>query len=436
MASTPSSSPRSDAGGEQHILDSLGRELLAITAPLSACMLIVALLVWVLPPSSGLVGDAGIRSLFSLYYSEQGADSVTTKLSGALINALGIVVGVTAVTCVLYLLHHHKLSGVLWLYSGVASLCLFLGLANLVLLPLLQMAEVQLDKITYYIMLWNFASVGVLTSLCWRAPTLLKHSQLVVLAALCAYWFTFIPPWTTWLILLSLVAYDVAAALSPPPPPPPASHAPLPSLVFEAGPFYYRVPPSQHLGVGSSAGGSVVDSDSDEDGDDPGATIGSTIGHSRQWQRSHQVNRRSSSESRYSDQGLSLPLLAHVNEDASDSEMSRSPRHWFVYNNAGDDDDLTVVMPASIKLGLGDFIFYAVLVGRAATYDMMACVACYLGVVAGLGLTLCHLCVHKHARTALPAMPLSMLLGTAFYMATRLLLERLVVPLTGHLLML
>jgi presenilin 1 len=67
------------------------------------------------------------------------------------------------------------------------------------------MAEVQLDKITYYIMLWNFASVGVLTSLCWRAPTLLKHSQLVVLAALCAYWFTFIPPWTTWLILLSLV---------------------------------------------------------------------------------------------------------------------------------------------------------------------------------------------------------------------------------------
>jgi hypothetical protein len=136
MASTPSSSPRSDAGGEQHILDSLGRELLAITAPLSACMLIVALLVWVLPPSSGLVGDAGIRSLFSLYYSEQvrprrgrvpgepgrggvrvtvrasvrltlpagasqGADSVTTKLSGALINALGIVVGVTAVTCVL-----------------------------------------------------------------------------------------------------------------------------------------------------------------------------------------------------------------------------------------------------------------------------------------------------------------------------------------------
>jgi len=63
---------------------------------------------------------------------------VTTKLSGALINSLGCTLGVTAVTGVLYMLHRCKLGVVLTVYSCVASLCLFVGLANLVLPPLLQ----------------------------------------------------------------------------------------------------------------------------------------------------------------------------------------------------------------------------------------------------------------------------------------------------------
>jgi hypothetical protein len=40
-------------------------------------------------------------------------------------------------------------------------------------------------------------------------------------------------------------------------------------------------------------------------------------------------------------------------------------------------------LPDSIKLGLGDFIFYSVVVGRAAMYDYLAVFACYLAIVAG-----------------------------------------------------
>jgi presenilin 1 len=75
-----------------------------------------------------------------------------------------------------------------------------------------------------------------------------------------------------------------------------------------------------------------------------------------------------------------------------------------------DEDDKT------IKLGLGDFIFYSVLVGRAAIFDFSTFAVSFLCIVIGLGGTLFLLSVlHK----ALPALPISIFLATAFYFWTR-----------------
>ena len=84
------------------------------------------------------------------------------------------------------------------------------------------------------------------------------------------------------------------------------------------------------------------------------------------------------------------------------------------------DDDENAVQRNTIRLGLGDFIFYSVLVSKAAQYSFATFAACMLVVLAGLGGTLILLAVYHHA---LPALPISILMGIIVYLTTRAFLE-------------
>jgi hypothetical protein len=83
----------------------------------------------------------------------------------------------------------------------------------------------------------------------------------------------------------------------------------------------------------------------------------------------------------------------------------------------------------SIKLGLGDFVFYSVLVSRAALFDMSTMAACFVSVIMGLGGTLFLLSVFKKA---LPALPISIFLGVIFYFLTRLVIAPMIFELSIH----
>jgi Presenilin len=74
----------------------------------------------------------------------------------------------------------------------------------------------------------------------------------------------------------------------------------------------------------------------------------------------------------------------------------------------------------SIKLGLGDFIFYSILVSKAALYSYTTFAVCTLAVLSGLGMTLLLLAMYGQA---LPALPISILLGVLFFILTRYVIE-------------
>lgn len=317
-----------------------------------------------------------------------------------------------------------------------------------ILISIIQRFNIPIDAITFYILLFNLTVLGTISVFSNGIPIILKQSTLVVLGIIVAAWFSRLPEWTTWVVLVALALYDLAAVLAPGGPLKllvelaSTRNEELPALIYESRPNVARNGGSREssLGILVTAGIGMMSSDSNNN--NGSVELQELLRNADRnngieiQEREHleigvdQTRGRTNGgeiEEVREDAGETAPLIG-----GDDQHDSSSRRHDD--NNTGGNSQLEIeeMDPRGIRLGMGDFIFYSVLVGRAAMYDLMTVYACYLAIISGLGCTLILLAVCRHA---LPALPISITLGVIFYFLTRLLMEPFVVGASTNLMM-
>lgn len=421
--------PRSSNSQPRSILESKGEEVTAIITPVSICIALTVALVKTLNPSGASRNRA--ISIAAIYYSEEAGDSTKDKSFGALINAGLFVLFVTIATFILLYLFKHGYTKFIYWYFCFTGFSVFFIMAGILSLQLLQASGIAMDAVSFMFLLLNFAVTGILSLFVWPAPLAVKQGYLICTAVIVAYVFTWIPEWTTWTVLAAMAVYDCFAVLMPGGPLKELveiaeeRQVDIPALVYEARPRA-----NLHRRAGHA---SVADSDAALISD---RTILAAAGVAEQSATILEVS-AAPEASPISDNAASEASLHTVLTSEYVNLSSRTPgepaqqQPWDSRSRQRRRDrDPEQLLPNAIRLGLGDFIFYSVLVGRAVMYDMMTAIVAYLAIIAGLSTTLLLLAVHQKA---LPALPVSIALGMLVYFSSRIALEPFVLALSTKL---
>ena len=348
---------------------------------------------------------------------------------------------ITAATFLIFFLFKYNYTRCLWAYMGFSGLLIFGVLGAAIGYEVIQTLMIPLDILTYSLCVYNVSIVGVLAVFFWPSPLAMRQGYLIAIAAIVAFYFTRIPEWTTWTLLIAMAIYDLYAVLTPGGPLrvivelAEERNEEIPALVYESRPT--RRPVRVNRGGAGGGGGGVIEavmSSSMTSSVRGAGEAGVFLGEAR-------FRGRGGS-------GAGLGVTSEIREvgDAGDGdgdgedESESAPLVSSGYGASGDPSESNALdpesnapeyvdpvlggklfaLPDSIKLGLGDFIFYSVLVARAALYDTFVATSCFLAVLQGLVGTLFLLGVYERA---LPALPISIAFGVVAYFGSRYALE-------------
>ncbi|TPX62270.1 hypothetical protein PhCBS80983_g00576 [Powellomyces hirtus] len=339
---------------------------------------------------------------------------------------LGQIVGATILVAILFYFNCMKILYGVFVLIVTALLGTFgWTLAS----ELLSIHNLALDKITFWFFIWNLVAVGVLM-IFYKGPLFLQQAYLVLMSSMMAYTLTKLPALTTWILLALLAIWDLIAVLCP--------FGPLRILVETAQNEEREIPALLYSVMiwmmatpGDPPSSSRPSSTAPTDG--TRSTISRRMSAARSdsssWNVFHdygdasaligpsfavgsgiELEERSKDRSPVAATGPRGEPMPNVSPDSSSARETAGDRP--APSDTAAEVEEEEAARGGLKLGLGDFVFYSVLVARAALFDWITTLACTVAVLTGLNMTIFLLAMYQKA---LPALPISIAFGILFY---------------------
>ncbi|XP_012257477.2 presenilin-1 isoform X1 [Athalia rosae] len=411
------SNPAGQANNSDEFTDEDEEELkygaahvIKLFVPVSLCMLVVVATI----SSINFYTTKDIYLVYTPFHEE--SSDTSTKVWQAVANSLILMSVIVGMTVVLIMLYKYRFYKTIHAWLIVSSLMLLFLFSILYCEELLRAYNIPMDMVTLAIGLWNFGVVGMIC-IHWQGPLRLQQAYLIFIAALMALVFIkYLPEWTTWVVLAVISIWDLIAVLTPKGPlrilveTAQARNEPIfPALIYSSTILYaftlnyvgYVATSTISMTSGDAAAGDTVGSPTPMQTQTGNAAGDSEEGFTSDWVATHaDRSARRAREIREDTSALTTP--SRLAESRNESQQQA-----------------TMEEERGIKLGLGDFIFYCVLVGKASSYgDWNTTLACFVAILIGLCLTLLLLAIFKKA---LPALPVSITVGLIFYFATKVI---------------
>lgn len=378
--------------------------VIKLFVPVSLCMLVVVATI----SSINFYTTKGMYLVYTPFH-EDSADT-STKAWQAIANSLILMSVIVCMTVILIVLYKYKFYRAIHGWLIISSLLLLSLFSILFCEQVLKAYNIPMDLITLGIVSWNFGAVGMIC-IHWQGPLQLQQAYLIFISALMALVFIkHLPEWTAWVVLGVISIWDLIAVLTPKGPlrvlvetAQERNESIFPALIYSSTVMYTTT--MTYAGYVQAA--TMTSSDSAAEDNAAYPIRGQTDNQ----------NNAASGDAEEGDRSARRAQEVRENS-ASLTESARQQDNRTARDAQGQPVAVTEE-ERGVKLGLGDFIFYSVLVGKASSYgDWNTTLACFVAILIGLCLTLLLLAIFKKA---LPALPISITFGLTFYFATRVI---------------